>query len=156
MSINGERYIYVGDGNSIEVEAIDTFRLLLRTRFYLDLNDTFIVLSFTQNLISISTLDKFKFSCSSGNSKFSLFQDSKLVVTGSLFDYDNLYVLDTIASFNESLHLITRGTKHKLTNENFASLWHKRLGHILKRRIERLVSDGIIKPIDFTDFDVSV
>ena len=29
--IDGERYIYVGDGKSIEVEAIGMFRLLLRT-----------------------------------------------------------------------------------------------------------------------------
>ena len=31
-----------------------------------------------------------------------------------------------------------------------------RLGHISKRRIERLVSDGILNPLNFTDFDVCV
>lgn len=36
-----ERYIYVGDGKS--VEAIWNFRLLLCTGFYLDLKDTFAV-----------------------------------------------------------------------------------------------------------------
>ena len=30
--IDGERYIYVGNGKSVKVEAIGTFRLLLRTR----------------------------------------------------------------------------------------------------------------------------
>ena len=44
--IDGERYIYVSDGKSIEVEAIGTFRLLLNTGFYLDFNETFVVLSF--------------------------------------------------------------------------------------------------------------
>ena len=63
------------DGKSVEVEAIGKFRLLLRTGFHLDLNEIFIVLSFRQNLFSISTLDKFSYSCSFGNNKFSLFHD---------------------------------------------------------------------------------
>ena len=67
-----------------------------------------------------------------------------------------LYFLDTIASFNESLHVSTVGIKHKLTNENSASLWHKRIGHISKRRIERLMSDGILDPLDFMGFDTCV
>uniref|UniRef100_A0A6N2MTR1 Integrase catalytic domain-containing protein n=1 Tax=Salix viminalis TaxID=40686 RepID=A0A6N2MTR1_SALVM len=110
-----ERYIYVGDGKTVEVEAIGKFRLLLKTGLYLDLNETFIVPSFRRNLISISALDKSGYSCSFGNGKFSLFYDSKLSGSGSLSGYDNLYLIDTIASFNESLQLSTRGTKRKLT-----------------------------------------
>ena len=94
----------MGDSKLVEVEAIGTFRLLLKTCYYLDLNETFIVLSFRWNLISISTLDKFGYSYSFGNNKFSLFSDSKMVGTGSLSLYNNLYLLDTIALFNESLH----------------------------------------------------
>lgn len=33
-------------------------------------------------------------------------------------------------------------------------LWHKCLGHISKERIERLVSSGIIDPLDFSDFKI--
>ncbi|KAK7276201.1 hypothetical protein RIF29_17337 [Crotalaria pallida] len=82
--------------------------------------------------------------------------NSNIVGTGSLSFYDNLYLLDTISSSNESLHISSRGTKRKLTNESPASLWHKRLGHISKQRIERLVSDGILDPIDLTNFQVCV
>ena len=32
--------------------------------------------------------------------------------------------------------------------------WHKRLGHISKSRVERLVSDGILDSLDFSDFDI--
>ena len=35
-----KRHIFVGDGKSVEVEAIGHFRLLLRTGLYLDLKDT--------------------------------------------------------------------------------------------------------------------
>ena len=120
----------MGDGKSVKVEAIGTFRLLLKTSFYLDLNETFIVPLFRWNLISISNLDKFRYSCSFGNNKFSLVHDSKMIGTGSLLGYNNLYLLDTITSFNESLHLSTRGIKRKLTDENSTMLWHKRLGHV--------------------------
>ena len=41
-----ERYIYVGDGKKVEIEAIGKFRLLLITESYLDLDETFIVPSF--------------------------------------------------------------------------------------------------------------
>ena len=125
----------MGDGKTVQVEAIGKFRLLLKTVFYLDLNETFIVPSFRRNLISISTLDKSRYSCSFGNEKFSLFHDSKLVGSSFLSGYDNLYSIDTITSFNESLHLSTRGVKRKLTTENSAALWHRRLDHISKRRI---------------------
>ena len=43
---DAKRYIYVGDGQAIQVEAIEKFRLLLKIRFYLDLDETFIVPSF--------------------------------------------------------------------------------------------------------------
>ena len=41
-SNDGERYIYIGDGMSVEVEVIDSIRLLLRIGYYLDLKDTFL------------------------------------------------------------------------------------------------------------------
>ena len=153
---DAERFIYVGDGKSVEVEAIGNFRLLLKTGYYLDLKETYVVPSFRRNLVSISTLDKFGYFCSFGNSQFSLSLNSNIIGTGSLSFYDNLYLLDTVVSFNETLHVNSRGMKRKLTNENSASLWHKRLGHISKSRIERLVSDGILDSLDFTDFEVCV
>ena len=48
----------MGDDKSMEVEVIGHFRLLLCTGFYLDMKDTFVVLSFSRNLISFSYLDK--------------------------------------------------------------------------------------------------
>ena len=143
----------MGDGKAIQVEAIGNFRLLLKTGCYLDLNETFVVPSFRRNLVSISSLDKFGISCSFGNNKVSLFQNSKLIGTGSLID--NLYMLDSFTSFNKILLSDSCGTKRKL-NENSATLWHKRLGHISKQRIQRLVSDGILDSLDLNNFKVCV
>ncbi|PKU85930.1 Retrovirus-related Pol polyprotein from transposon TNT 1-94 [Dendrobium catenatum] len=35
-------------------------------------------------------------------------------------------------------------------------LWHKRLGHISKQRIERIVSDGILDSLNDTDFKICI
>ena len=50
--------------------------------------------------------------------------------------------------FNESPQLSTPGLKRKLTNEN--------LGHIFRRRIERLVSDEILDSLDFTNLNICI
>ena len=105
-----ERFIYVGDGKTAKVEAIGTFRLLLKTGVYLDLKETYVVPSFRRNLISISVLDRSGYYCSFGNSKFGLSLNSNVIGTGSLSVHDNLYLLETIASFNETLYTSIRGT----------------------------------------------
>ncbi|KAL5582663.1 hypothetical protein UlMin_015105 [Ulmus minor] len=125
---DAERCIYVGDGQSVEVEAIGHFRLLLKSGYC----------------------------CSFGNNRFTLSINSNAVGTGLLNVYDNLYLLETVPSYNETLHVESRGTKRKLNKDNSASLWHKRLGHISKSRVERLVSDEILESLDFSDFDICV
>ena len=103
---------------------------------------------------SISILDKSGYYCSFGSLKFSISLNSNVIGTGSLFVHDNLYLLDTVASFNETLYTSIHGTKRKLTNKDSIMLWHKRLGHISKQRIQRLVSNEILDSLDMTYFQV--
>ena len=35
-------------------------------------------------------------------------------------------------------------------------LWHRRLGHISIDRIKRLVKDGVLSTLDYTDFETCV
>ena len=121
-STDSERWIYVGNGKSVEVDAIGHFRLLLCTGFYLDLKDTFIVPSFRRNLISVSYLDKFGYFYSFGNSEFSLSFNSNIVGTGSVLAYDNLYLLDTVTTYNETLNTESHGTKRKIDNTQSGAL----------------------------------
>ena len=48
-------------------KAIRHFRLSLGVGFYLNLTYTFVVLSFRRNLVLVSLMDKFGYSCSFGN-----------------------------------------------------------------------------------------
>ncbi|RVW76034.1 Retrovirus-related Pol polyprotein from transposon TNT 1-94 [Vitis vinifera] len=106
MPTDGERYIYVGNGNKAAVKAIGLFRLQL---------------------------------------------DSGCSLT------DKLYKLNIkVTNGNETLHSSNYGIKRKLMNENSSMLWHKRLGHISNQRIQRLVSEGILDPLDFSDFQVCI
>ena len=72
MPTDAERFIYVGNGNKAPVEVICLYRLYLESSCNLDLHETFYVSSFRWNLVSISYLDKFDYSCSFGNRKFIL------------------------------------------------------------------------------------
>jgi len=114
-----------------ELEDIGTFRIRLKIEFCLDLFETFVILSlsFRQNLIFITSFDKFGFSYSFGNNKLSLYQNSNIVGSNSLID--NLYLLDVINSNKENFHINYSDPKRKV-NENSTILWHKHLHHISK------------------------
>jgi len=63
---------------------------------------------------------------------------------------DNLYA-ETLMT----LHLNV-GTKHGLVNKCSVYMWHKRLGHISKERMERLVKNEIRLNLNFTNLNVCV
>ena len=63
MSTDGEKYIYVGNGNKATVKVIGVFRLQLDSECTLDLDETFVVPSFRKNLIYVSCLDKCGYFC---------------------------------------------------------------------------------------------
>jgi transposase InsO family protein len=85
-----------------------------------------------------------------------LFKNTIFIGSGNLCD--GLYKLNLNSDFVESLLTLHHnvGTKRSLINENSSILWHRRLGHISKERLERLVKDEILPNLDFTDFDVCV
>lgn len=72
MSNDDERYIYMGDGKTIKVEMNETFRLLLKISYHLNLQETYVVPFFRQILISISISDKYNYSCYVKNENFNL------------------------------------------------------------------------------------
>jgi len=70
---------------------------------------------------------------------------------------DKLYVISLGDDINNvgSTSNINVGTKRKrYDNETSSKLWHYHLGHISRRRIERLIKDQILPSLDFTDADV--
>ena len=63
---------------------------------------------------------------------------------------NNLYV-ETLITLHHNV-----GPKRNLVDERSAYLWHKRLRHISKEKMQRLVKNEILPDLDFTDLDVFV
>ena len=80
------------------------------------------------------------------------------VTVGSGILCDGLYKISLNHEFAQALITLHSnvGLKSGLINENSSILWHKRLGHISRERIEKLVKEGILQNLDFTDFNVCV
>ena len=92
-----------------------------------------------------------------GTGKLNLYRDSILIGNGTLCG--NLYKLDLhdVASIASSSSLNTVvGSKRGRSDLRSSMLWHKRLGHISRNRIERLVKDGVLQDLDFSDFTTCV
>ena len=69
---------------------------------------------------------------------------------------DGLYKITLNHQFAQSLVTLHSniGLKHGLIYEKSSILWHRRLGHISRNRIKKLVKNGILENLDFTDFEI--
>ena len=87
-----------------------------------------------------------------------MYSDSLLIGNGILCD--NLYKVDLFQTSsihsNPSLINTVVGLKRSRLDEKSSMLWHWRLGHISKQRIERLVKDGLLHNLNFADFDTCI
>ena len=145
-------------GNRVKalVETVRTYHLKLDTRHHLELLKTFYVPSLSRNLVSLSKLDVTGYSFNFGNGCFSLFKHNHLIGTDVLCD--GLYNLKLDVLYAKTVLTLHHNvdTKRSLVNERSAFLWHKRLGHISRERIERLIKNEILPDLDFTDLNICV
>ena len=69
---------------------------------------------------------------------------------------DGLYILtiDKHELYNSELdhNSHVKSLKRKFSSTNEAYLWHLHLGHINSNKIQRLIKDGLLKPMDFDGF----
>lgn len=146
--------LLVGNGNRVNVQFIGLVELRLESGFVLQLRDTLYVPSMRRNLISLSRLDDCGFSFSFNKGLCSLSYNSQVV--GKAHKNDGLYVLRVDSNLYNTLHVQTIGYKRPLLKDTSFSLWHGRLGHISKDRINRLIKDDILPPLDSSDFEECV
>ena len=151
-----EKFVLMGNRMKAPVEAVGTYRLILDSGHHLDLLETFYVPSISRNLVSLFKLDKVGYVFKFSSGCFSLYKNTCMIGGGTLCDglykvtLDNLYA-ETLMTLHHNV-----GTKRGLANEQSACLWYKRLGHISKERMERLVKNEILPNLDFTDLSVCV
>ena len=87
-----------------------------------------------------------------------MYKDGKVVGFGTLCG--NLYRLDLFSNgLNYSVNSVVTpivASKCLRVNDDSSMLWHKRLGHISRHRMERLVKDGILPNLNFFDLSTCV
>ena len=149
--VGSEQYIHSRGRSSSHVEAIGTCSLKLLSGFVLQLENTFYVPSFSRNLFSILALIPIGISCNFKDTGFTLLIKSEVIGYGILCDGLYFVQLQDNNAYN-SLSL-TVGIKRSVMNEESSILWHRRLGHITIQRIKRLVKEGVLSSLEFTDFE---
>jgi hypothetical protein len=149
-----ERHIKVANGVQAEVEAIGELPLELNDDFVLKLTDVLYVPSLHRNLISVSRLDDDGFDCHFSNAKCKIMFNHKCV--GLAFRQDELYLLslfenvNAVSTENENVSSsMNVSNKRKRIHDVSSKLWHYRLGHISRERIERLIKKSILSPLKF-------
>ena len=138
-----ESRLTVGNNEKDDVVFVGDVILILDFGFRLMLKDTFYVPSFRRNLVSVSCLDKYDYSFEIKSNVISLFLNSNKV--GCYYMSNGLYRL--CLSPNDIYVAYTAEkvvSKRPLPKEQSYALWHKRLGHISKDRVERLIKTNIL------------
>ena len=112
-------------------------------------------------MISVSRLDTDGFGCHFANGKCKLRFDNNSI--GDAFLYNNLYLLSmhdevhSVCDVNVNESLLEKETKkRKITQDTSLKLWHCRLDHISRGRIERLVKSKILPQLEFSDLEQCV
>jgi hypothetical protein len=157
MLQRGDRWLKVANGVRADVEAICELTLELENGFSLQLHNVLYILSLSRNLISVSCLADDGYDCHFGKEQCEIIFNSQCV--GLAIRQDKLYMLAMHETANSvsnttSIERTTNDASNKrkrCDNENSAKLWHYRLGHISRGRIEILIQENILHPLDFSD-----
>jgi hypothetical protein len=152
----GERTIRVANGKEDKVEAIGELPLAISNDFTLYLHDALYVPFMRRNLISVSCLDDDGFDCVFGKKQCLIAFNDEFV--GCALRHDKLYLLSIkdsiyVVSSENNVNVSSCKNKRKRIDDTSSKLWHRRLGHISRGRIERLVKESIFLPLEFSDFE---
>nr|GEW66348.1 hypothetical protein [Tanacetum cinerariifolium] len=136
------------------VEEIGAFYLCLPSGLEIVLNNCHYALSITRGVISVSRLYDDGFVNRFVDNTIQVSRNN--VVYFSAIPRDGIFEIDLSNSLtNESSIYVVSNKRAKLDLDS-ALLWHCRLGHISKKRIERLQHDGLIDSSDLRAFEKCV
>ncbi|KAD4385131.1 hypothetical protein E3N88_25299 [Mikania micrantha] len=147
----GQLVLHVGNGARVAVEAVGEYSLLLPSGLYLKLNNVCYVPSLTRNIISAARMYEqgFTFGFHEGN----ILTFKSNVMYFEARPHNGIYEVDIHGSCSDN-SIYALNTKRLKTNFNQTYLWHCRLGHINKKRMSKLQTDGILKPTGSESFDI--
>ena len=147
-------FLTLADGSRIPVVTVGVFNLCFGPRVLI-LEDCLYVPNVCRNLISATYLGKHGY-CVILKDNVVIKKDEVFICSGNIVD--GLYILtpDKHQLYNFLLdnNSLVKSLKRKFPSTNDAYLWHLRLGHINSNKIQRLIKDGLLEPLDFDGFPV--
>ncbi|GJY54398.1 retrotransposon protein, putative, ty1-copia subclass [Tanacetum coccineum] len=150
----GALYLYVGNGVRAQVEAIGSYDLVLPNGLVICLDNCHYAPSITRGVVLVHRLVE--------NGFVQCFTDFGISVSKNNVFYFNvipsngIYEIDMhdlVPNVNSIYNVSTKRAKHNLDS---TYLWHCRLAHISKKRIEKLQQEGLLKSTDDESFDQCV
>nr|GEW70643.1 hypothetical protein [Tanacetum cinerariifolium] len=146
--------LYVRNGQREAVEAIGAFYLCLPSGLEIVLNNCHYAPSITRRVISISCLYEDGFVNRFVNNTIQVSQN--IVVYFSAIPRDGIFEIDLSNSLTNESSIYAVSNKRAKLDLDSALLWHCRIGHISKKRIEKLQHDRFLDSSDHTAFEKCV
>ena len=144
-----ELFLTLANGSRIPIVAVGVVNLCFESRVLI-LEDCLYVPNVRRNLISTTYLGKHGYCV--------ILKDNVVVFICSCNIVDGLYILTPSKHelYNSKLdnNSHVKSLKRKFPSTSDAYLWHLRLGHINSNRIQRLIKDGLLEPLDFDKFSI--
>ena len=147
-------FLTLAAGSRIPVVAIGVFNFYFSSRVLI-LKDCLNVPNVRRNLISATYLGKHGY-CIILKDNVVIKNNKVFICFGNIVD--GLYILTPNKNelYNSELdnNSHVKSLKRKFHSTNEAYLWHLHLGNINSNRIQRLIKEGLLDPLDFDGFPV--
>ncbi|GJV91588.1 retrotransposon protein, putative, ty1-copia subclass [Tanacetum coccineum] len=143
----GALSLYVGSGQREAVVAIGNYHLCLPSGLVVVLNNCHYAPFITRGIISVSRLyedgfiNRFEL-----NNTISVSKNNVIYFTA--IPRDGLYEIEMSCSNTNDSSMYVDSNKRAKLNLDSSLLWHCHLGHISKKRIEKLKHDGLLNSTD--------
>ncbi|GKE17477.1 zinc finger, CCHC-type containing protein, partial [Tanacetum coccineum] len=147
----GALSLYVGNGQRAAVEAMGTYHLCLPSGLVIVLKNYHYAPSITRGIILVSRLyDDGYVNCFVDNT---IQVSRNNMVYFSVVPRDGIFEIDLSNpnAIDSSMYAVSN--KRAKLNLDSALLWHYLLGHISKKRIEKLQHDGLLNSTDLRAFE---
>nr|GEX99214.1 retrotransposon protein, putative, Ty1-copia subclass [Tanacetum cinerariifolium] len=150
----GALSLYISNGQRKAVKAIGAFYLCLHSGLEIVLNNCHYAPSIIRGVISVSRLYEDGFVNRFVDNTVQVSRNN--VVYFSAIPRDGIFEIDLSNSNTNESSIYAVSNKRAKLDLDSALLWHCRLGHISKKRIEKLQHDGLIDSSDLGAFEKCV
>ncbi|GJV42333.1 retrotransposon protein, putative, ty1-copia subclass [Tanacetum coccineum] len=147
----GALSLYMGNGQRKVVEAIGVFYLCLPSGLVIALNNCHYAPFITRGVISVLRLYEDGFVNCFVNNTIQVSRNNMVYFSAIL--RDGIFEIDLSNSYANDSSIYAISNKRAKLDLDSALLWHCRLGHISKKRIEKLQHEGLLNSTDLRAFE---